>query len=202
METNTNKVANEILQIFRSVDVRMKQVKKVCVEGCCHCCHQIIPVHIAEELPITRYVNKHFSTEQVDATKDRLKNWLLYFNTNTPAGRNLDGHDLKQFGQKHAEDRVPCPFLIESKCSIYQVRPLTCRTFSVNDSSALCEADPLRNGDAPGYIIQENAFREIRRASGFFQIRLLPYAIAEFFGVRRGLKGIKSDAYLSLKIIA
>ena len=199
MQTNINKIRREVIRTYKSVDARLKHVKKACSAGCAHCCHQNIPVHAAEEFAITKYVDNEFSSIQKIELIERLKNWFQFMNENTPNISALSEEDVRVFGGKLIQQKVACPFLSENKCSIYQVRPITCRTFYVADSPEKCEKNPGRLGEPNGYKNQVNGIKEIARAADFAQLRLLPYAVAEHFGVMNEIKrGIASEIALSL----
>jgi len=198
LQTNINKVRREVIRIYKSVDLRLKHVSKVCSIGCSHCCHQNIPVHAAEEFAITEYVDQEFSVRQKSELIDRLRNWFRFMNANTPDVSVLSEEDVRIFGEKLILHKIPCPFLYENKCSIYKVRPITCRTFYVVDSPKICKENPGRLGESNGYKLQINGIKEIARAADFAQLRLLPYAVAEHFGVMNEIKrGITSNIVLS-----
>jgi len=192
LETNQRKVLRGIKKIYKETDVRMKGVEKICQKGCSFCCHQVISVHYAEELPIIDYVFNELDDNVKVQLKNNLEKWLDYFLLNTPS-KTLNEEDILVFSQKHAQDFIPCPFLIDNICGIYPVRPLVCRTFSVNDNAQLCEEDPIRLGDNKGYRIRDSKFEEMARVSDSFMLRLLPYAVSEQFGIRKRLKPIGVD---------
>ncbi len=70
-----------------------------CARGCGHCCHVSVPITEFE----ARYMGDNLNIEPV-ALKQSIR------------------HDLKEFST-----HTPCPFLKNGECSIYEVRPLTCR---------------------------------------------------------------------------
>lgn len=192
MEKNTNKIAREVIRIYKDVDVKMKRVPKVCGEGCAHCCRQVIVIHSAEQFAIARYVKEHFSEAQLEAARERLRSWFAYFDANTPAGQSIDGGELQAFGRKHAADGMNCPFLVDSRCSIYPARPLICRTYSVNDSPDQCDATPYRPGSTEGYAAQDQGVAAIGKAAGVMLAQLLPHAVARLFGVEPSRKALRS----------
>lgn len=198
MESNINKVRRNVRRIYKDTDTSLKHVQSVCLSGCAHCCHQNIPVHAAEEHIITEFVDREFSEEQKDALSGRLHAWFSFMNENTP-NRYLSAKDILEFGAKLISQRVPCPFLIDNLCSIYPVRPITCRTFYVSDNPDKCARNPGRVGNEKGYEIKTAALNEIARVADYFQIRLLPYAVAEHLKVRKEVKrGISSEVVSTL----
>jgi hypothetical protein len=70
-----------------------------CARGCGHCCHVSVPITEFE----AQYISDHIHIAAVKV-KQTIK------------------HDLGEFSSD-----TPCPFLVNSECSIYEARPLTCR---------------------------------------------------------------------------
>lgn len=199
METNINKVRREILRINKFVDARIKDAKKACLAGCAHCCHQNVPVHAAEEFTITDYVDREFSQSGKQELVARLRTWFRFMNSHTPNVPALSENDIRIFNDELMTHRVPCPFLVDAKCSIYPVRPTTCRTFYVAENPGNCEANLGRIGEPNGYKHQMLGIKEIAKAADFAQLRLLPYSVAEHFGVMGEIKrGVASEVALSL----
>lgn len=93
--------------------------KLACRAGCSSCCktHRDIPVYPIEIVGIYWYV--------IEKVKEPLKSKIK---------SSLISH--KKGG--------PCPFLIDSVCSIYPMRPLACRQFNVFEK-------PCNEGEDPFY---------------------------------------------------
>ncbi|MET0291402.1 MAG: YkgJ family cysteine cluster protein [Steroidobacteraceae bacterium] len=90
-----------------------------CRAGCTWCCHFSIDVRPAEVLSIVEFVDRTFA----EAERTRIRD---------EAQRNaalLDGLDDEQRMFRN----VRCPFLAEGRCSIYTVRPQTCRNYHATD---------------------------------------------------------------------
>lgn len=98
-----------------------------CKKGCASCCY--LPV---KTLPsIARYIGEQFSGDERRILKARLASYL-------------DGIE---------KSRQACPFLQENQCSIYEFRPLACRTFT-SPNVKLCEKNLLTETQIP-----QQAFR-------------------------------------------
>lgn len=175
--------------IHAAADVALANEPKACSKGCWHCCRQLIRVHAAEELPITDYIKKNFSSELRRRVQYNLQKWFQTLEANTPPKELLSEEDVEAFGVYHMKNGVRCPFLVDGACSIYPVRPTLCRTFYVKDRPEDCEANPARIGEMKGYEAGEKAIHAIADlADGVLHLRLLPYAVAEFFGLNLSLK--------------
>lgn len=96
-----------------------------CKAGCDHCCHQVVGVTPAEALTIFEHVRQTRS----DAELERLRAHVTALDER---GRGLSS--TERFSPEH-----PCPFLVAGSCSIYEVRPLSCRGMNSLDAGE-CES--------------------------------------------------------------
>jgi Fe-S-cluster containining protein len=97
-----------------------------CRRGCEHCCHRVISVTPPEVSAVTEYVADRFAPEQKRALTARLR---TYLDEVAPH----QGRDLYHL-------RPRCPFLEGGFCSVYAVRPLSCRAQFSTDVSACAAA--------------------------------------------------------------
>lgn len=86
-----------------------------CRAGCAWCCYFSVDVRAVEVFRILNFVECTFSA----ARKTRLCGEIK---SNAAALRGLD--ELERMRRN-----VKCPFLDESRCTIYEVRPQTCRNY-------------------------------------------------------------------------
>ena len=184
-----SKVAREIKSIYKKTDSAMKSIPKVCQPGCAYCCLRSIRIHLAEETVIGKYVKEELSAENGEMIRKKLQRWFQFFNDVTPQ-RTLTISDMAKLDQQVAKSRMECPFLLLSRCSIYPVRPLVCRTHTVNDSPELCGENPVRAGDARGIKMQERGFKDMEKISEMNGFSLLTYATAEHFGIHGPFRGL------------
>jgi Fe-S-cluster containining protein len=100
-----------------------------CAEGCDWCCYQRVGVAVPELIRMLDYLRATLSPADLDATRARIDETL----------------EQRRAGRRKAP--VPCPLLVNRRCSVYAVRPLTCRGFNSSDA-ALCEASVSTNPKA------------------------------------------------------
>jgi Fe-S-cluster containining protein len=113
-----------------------------CEAGCVWCCYQRVSASPAEVLRIVDYLRQNHSPEELASLHAR----VVELDQQT---RGLSAEERLSIGQ-------PCPLLVDGRCSVYYVRPLTCRGYTSNDAF-LCqrkteepdqtfhiEADPIR----------------------------------------------------------
>ncbi len=102
-----------------------------CQVGCCHCCYRV-PEASIPELALIWDTLSGFSQEELKAIRSRVQQYV----TETAPKRP------EQLGQV----RSACPLLVDSRCSIYEARPLSCRGLNSTNASA-CES--IRLGSRP-----------------------------------------------------
>lgn len=91
--------------LFHELEALYSQLPSGLCSGCATCCYDAVPASFVEFLNIRQYMaEKRLLTE---ALKGRIRTYVL--------------NELKEVN--------PCPFLIDKRCIIYPVRPLTCRLF-------------------------------------------------------------------------
>jgi len=139
--TLSTKLALAVLQKLR------KQQKSVpCRKGCSACCNYLIPLSIPEAFRIRQEVlampanqSKAVLKSCLDVAKKILDNSSessdLY-----PSTEILGPTHVSRLGRWYAGLKLPCPFLSDGLCTIYEQRPTACREHIVTDSQLLCEA--------------------------------------------------------------
>jgi Fe-S-cluster containining protein len=141
-----------------------------CQSGCDHCCYQSVGVTPPEALAILAHVQATRSLEELDTLRARLREYRA-------KTRDLAAHE-------RVSPDLPCPFLEGRACSIYPVRPLSCRGMNSLDRS-VCEMklhDPATReaslaGTLPGHVLIE-PIRAFHAISAGLQL-----ALAECFGL-------------------
>lgn len=89
------------------------EAKVDCKAGCNYCCHMEVSAGAPEVIGVVAFVETRFTDEQRDALRKRLTT------------RNAESRTMTET-EKELGSR-PCPFLVGGQCSIYPVRPFTCR---------------------------------------------------------------------------
>ena len=98
------------------------EVKLACGAGCSLCCWLRVDVYAHEVFLIADHLQTHFSPEALAALRVRLERHAEQVRPLTPFA--------------HATRNVVCPLLEEGRCSIYAVRPHTCRRQHSKDFAA------------------------------------------------------------------
>jgi hypothetical protein len=110
-----------------NVEVAKKMLRPpalACKEGCDWCCYLNVGTSAPEVIRIAEYLRKTLSAEELEAIRQRL------------AVR--DDQRREQKAARRAYQPGPCALLVNHRCSVYPVRPLTCRGANSTDADA-CE---------------------------------------------------------------
>jgi hypothetical protein len=126
----TSKIAEGML-------ARETEQKLACHDGCAHCCYQAVGVSAPEALAIYAHLQRTRSPEELDATLLRV--------------RETDDRTRGMPPAQRLSPDLPCPFLEQERCSIYEVRPLACRGKNSLDAAA-CERT-LRDPEARAELL-------------------------------------------------
>ncbi len=108
-----------------------------CKKECFHCCYQHVAVPLAHGLSIVDYLYSHDV-----ALNNFLNNYPQWEEAAGDTSRELDTgfnlaiqerdpaailrHANNPLSSSYFDIQVPCPFLLNSCCSIYEVRPMNC----------------------------------------------------------------------------
>lgn len=122
-----------------------KEVSISCGAGCASCCNQIIPssdheaLHLLDVLATLpndhrKRVRERFDLGLTKLEKAGLLRGMVDFLTTRV-------HEMKEYRavqQLYHEQNIPCPFLEDGACSVYEHRPVACRQYLVTTPPALC----------------------------------------------------------------
>lgn len=106
-------------EIRPAIEAR-RQPNFACAAGCSWCCHQQVALEPVEAIAIAHHLETNVPAEERAAVKLRIDSLA----EQTRGMGNLAWARLK----------TPCAFLVDSKCSIYEVRPLRCRAVISRDA--------------------------------------------------------------------
>jgi Fe-S-cluster containining protein len=95
-----------------------------CKEGCDWCCHLRVGTSVPEAARIAAHLRQTLSPADLQAVRERV------------ARLAEQRRELKM--ARRTSEPLPCAFLVDHRCSIYPVRPLTCRGSNSTDARA-CE---------------------------------------------------------------
>jgi Fe-S-cluster containining protein len=127
-----------------------------CRKGCAACCRMLVPVSAPEAFALREYVEQ-LPTERrtplltrINDTKERLTREGLWDRLTdvAEASRPVPDEELDPINQSYYALRIPCPYLEDETCSIYEARPAACRELLVTSPAELCQ-DMVQNPISP-----------------------------------------------------
>jgi Fe-S-cluster containining protein len=149
------------VQAGRSISCRM---------GCAACCRMLVPLSPPEAFALKEYVDslpadrRHQIARRLTETKDHLKEHGLLDQLSAVA-EGTETHSDDEFeplNRAYYALRMPCPFLEQEMCSIYEARPAACRELLVTSPAEWCQdmvhnpvrpiPVPIRMGSALGLL--------------------------------------------------
>jgi len=104
-----------------------------CVTGCNYCCHQRVSVFPHEAIALWRHLRTAVAPPVAAVIERRLRETAAAVDGMTP--------------QEHHVAVIGCAFLIDGRCSAYEVRPSACAAYH-SLSKARCEHAYTHAGDA------------------------------------------------------
>ena len=132
-----------------------------CSRGCSHCCRLFVAASLQECEIIVNYLYDH--EEKLAHFLRTYDTWRSRITRITRCFRQInDLHQKITAREDTAEDRqrfeeecgryvqadIPCPFLKDSACSIYEVRPYVCAAVVAVSPSEWCAANHPRHAEA------------------------------------------------------
>jgi hypothetical protein len=127
-----------------------------CRKGCAACCRMLVPVSAPEAFALQEYVEelpkdrRTLLLNRLSDTKERLKREGLWDRLAdvAEATRPVPDEELDPINQSYYALRIPCPYLEDEMCSIYEARPAACRELLVTSPAELCQ-DMVQNPITP-----------------------------------------------------
>ncbi|NLD91168.1 MAG: YkgJ family cysteine cluster protein [Fibrobacter sp.] len=158
----------ELFEQYQQMVIQHNNYKVSCKRGCAYCCnHWVEDVNSFEAAIIAEYLRKYFpdSIEKIvaqciedEAILNNIEKLTIDRMSDIDDTGTIDYIDLvlSVFYQMNRT----CPLLSENgACSIYKVRPLTCRIYMSFSENALCAPEYQETDDIPTYLLNldENA---------------------------------------------
>lgn len=126
----------------------VNKTKVACKEGCSYCCQLRVAVSIPEAITLFHFINQQYWPEQLEELKSKLPALAKQTSQMTTV-------DWIKTGNK-------CPLLVNNSCSMYEVRPLSCRAWNSIDvlDCQLSISDPEKYPIVRQFV-SENAINNV-----------------------------------------
>ena len=127
-----------------------------CRMGCAACCRMLVPLSAPEAFALQEYVEqlptyqRTHLLNRLNDTKNRVKRAGLWDRMRdvAEASKQVPDEELDPINRSYYALRIPCPYLENEMCSIYESRPSACRELFVTSPAELCQ-DLVRNPVTP-----------------------------------------------------
>ncbi len=127
-----------------------------CREGCGACCRLLVPVSPPEAFALKKIVDQLPGPRQeqisrrLAATQNQLEETGLFGQLVqlSETRTQLTDEDMEPINQAYYAQKLPCFFLEDEVCTIYEFRPAACRELLVTSPSELCQ-DVAQNPVTP-----------------------------------------------------
>lgn len=127
-----------------------------CKKGCAACCRMLVPVSAPEAFALRDIIAKlpeerrQAMVMKVATARARLERagLLARLTEIAETGRQLSDRDMEPINRDYYALRMPCPFLENEVCSIYEDRPAACRELQVTSAAEFCQ-DMVNNPVRP-----------------------------------------------------
>jgi Fe-S-cluster containining protein len=127
-----------------------------CRKGCAACCRMLVPVSAPEAFALRETIHRmpdqrrRAVSRKVAEALARLEEagLLPRLHDIAETGRQILDDELESTNRDYYALRMPCPFLEEEVCSIYEDRPAACRELLVTTPADLCQ-DMIKNPVRP-----------------------------------------------------
>lgn len=123
-----------------------------CRQGCAACCRMLIPVSAPEAFALAESI-RTWPAPRREAALARLRDardtldragLLAQLRDFAEAPDQWSDEQFEPVNRAYFGLRLPCPFLVEESCSIYEDRPAACRELQVTSPPEFCD-DPERH---------------------------------------------------------
>ena len=130
-----------VLSVLDKVNIEeeLRNDSKIeCTKNCYHCCYLRVVAYPHELVSIHNYIHKSLKPDIKQIVLERISHQAKI---------------VEQMSeQEHFTTNVECPFLIDRKCAIYSVRPITCAGYH-SQSKAACVRSYDNPTDTDGFGI-------------------------------------------------
>lgn len=151
-------------------------LEPTCRAGCSACCHQLVMTTMAEARATAELIHD-LPEAELRRLELSLEGWLSATSDLRRRLQEAADDELEPVVEAIASDywrkRIPCPFLREGLCAVYEVRPLACRHhFSLSDPE-LCAANDVENVEGmetmeESFFFAQDAIPEAETEIGMF----------------------------------
>lgn len=134
---------------LRAEAARAKGMTIACGRGCAACCEEPVLAYLPEALRVARFLARPENRAAREAFSSGYARWREGLGDAPErladlAERDADRDRYEALHRQTWRRAVPCAFLVDGACSVYEARPLVCRNAHAIDGSERCSgASPV-----------------------------------------------------------
>jgi Fe-S-cluster containining protein len=138
-------VSSEVAAMARRAAERLG-LEVACKERCGACCRQLVPLSPPEAAMVFEFVETMPEPQKSEARKGfdlalgRLRETRFLDKLKRLQDPFINDEEHEAITNEYFHQQVPCPFLVNESCSIYEVRPSMCREYLVNSPAENCKS--------------------------------------------------------------
>lgn len=118
-----------------------------CRKGCAACCRMLVPISAPEAFALAKSIDRLAPPERdrllskIDVAQQRLARAgiLQQLSALAESSDPISDGAIEPLNRAYYALRMPCPFLDNEACSIYDDRPAACRELAVTSPAADCQ---------------------------------------------------------------
>lgn len=137
----------EEVQTLEIDHVREAGHKLSCHKGCAACCRMLVPISAPEAFALAQSLDRLAPSERerllskIDVAQQQLARAgiLKQLSALSESPDPISDEAIEPLNQAYYALRMPCPFLDNEACSIYDDRPAACRELAVTSPAADCQ---------------------------------------------------------------
>jgi Fe-S-cluster containining protein len=155
VDTGPMRLADLVPTAFALTDILVSRANKAaektgrpitCRSGCGICCCQMVPLSPPEVFYLADYIGT-LPSEQRKTVTEKFELIVKELDSRSLISRLLDPEysdaPVLAVAKEYFTLQLPCPFLVEGSCSIYEHRPVACREYNVTSPPECCR-DPYQ----------------------------------------------------------
>lgn len=155
----------DLFKKFQDETINVSDYECQCFAGCSFCCnHWVEDVNSFETILMGDYIKRNFP-EKIDSIVSIFKedDKHLHYVSDVMEQKFAEFKDDEELNHLDKTDLLlasyyqlkrPCALLDENgKCSVYDVRPITCRIYFNFSKAEMCDPDRINDPDIPTYLV-------------------------------------------------
>lgn len=132
-------VCDQLLDAMPDLRAENGKRRVSCRKGCAACCSYLVPLSLPEVFRMREEFAAMPADDRIPILKSAVHAAFRILRQDITEPEINGDSDLQQISRWYACLNIPCPFLSDGICGIYEQRPLACREYFVTSRPKSCE---------------------------------------------------------------